>query len=58
MNDILKIIFSIFDSASEYSLNKDNENKLSKKHKRIAYSILLLVLTISFLIIYFIEVKN
>ncbi|TDY12232.1 hypothetical protein A8975_0995 [Meridianimaribacter flavus] len=57
MNDILKIIFSIFDFYSEYSLNKDSHSKLTKKQKKIAYLVATLCIVIPIIIIFIIEIN-
>ncbi len=43
MNDIINIIFSLFDFSSEYNLNKDKKGNLTKKLKRISFLILFLI---------------
>lgn len=53
MNDILKIIFSIFDFSSERNLREKND--LTKKQKKIAYLVLVLCITIPLIVILFIE---
>ena len=51
MEDILKIIFSIFNFSSEYSLNKDSKKTLTKKQKKITFVIAVLCLLIPIIIL-------
>jgi amino acid permease len=58
MNDIINIIFSLFDFSSEYNLNKDKKVNLTKKVKRISFLILFLIVLFAILFIYNIDSKN